>query len=199
MRRLLVILVVLVTAAGVWTVVQRAPDLSAAVAPSWFTRMIYPLEHDGVIVSAAQKNDLDPALVAAVIYVESGFDARARSNQGAVGLMQVLPATAAQIAHETGGSAFVTSDLVDPAVNVRYGAYYLRSTIDQFEGDMVSAVAAYNAGGGAVSKWSAEAAAQGRGLDVSDIPYAETRAYVNEVMRVHDVYREAYPERLSGN
>jgi soluble lytic murein transglycosylase len=168
-----------------------------ADTPAWLSRTVYPLEHQGVIRAAAKKNRVDPALVAAVIYVESGFDEHARSPQGAVGLMQVLPETARQIARETGGSAFVTDDLEDPKVNVRYGTYYLRRSLDQFRGDTFAAVAAYNAGGGAVGRWAAEAEAEGHDLRVEDIPYAETRAYVDDVLRVREVYRETYGDELS--
>lgn len=187
-----------IVVAGTWAVAQRlAPELSDAIAPAWYSRSVYPLEHDAVIRAAARRNSVDPALVAAVIYVESGFDEQARSARGAVGLMQVLPETAQEIARETGGSSFVSADLEDPKVNVRYGTYYLRTALDQFHGDTLSAVAAYNAGGGAVGKWAAAAAAAGHSLRAADIPYAETRAYVDDVLRVRKVYREVYGDRLS--
>ena len=124
---------------------------------------MYPLDHAGAIRSSARRNGLDPALVAAVVYAESRFDEQARSSQGAVGLMQVLPDTADQIARESGGVAFTTADLEDPAVNVRYGCYYLRGALDAFDGDVVAAVASYNAGMGAVAEWRAEAADEGHG------------------------------------
>ena len=117
-----------------------------------------------------------------MIYAESRFDPTAVSQQGAVGLMQVLPETAAQIARETGGVAFVPADLEDPRVNIRYGTYYLRTVLDQFHGDRIAAIAAYNAGAGAVGEWEAAARAAGHPLRISDIPYAETRAYVRSVL-----------------
>lgn len=166
-------------------------------AAGWYKRAMYPLEHESSIRAAAKKNGVDPALVSAVIYVESGFDADAVSEQGAVGLMQVLPTTAAQIARETGGTSFQASDLENPKVNVRYGTYYLGRALKQFDGNTLAAVAAYNAGGGAVSGWVAAAKADGRQLRTADIPYAETRAYVQEVLRVRTVYRETYGTRLT--
>lgn len=198
MRRIVWVGLAAVVLLGAWGVAQRlTPDLSDSVAPTWYSRAVYPLEHDVVIRSAARKNKVDPTLVAAVIYVESGFDERARSPQGAVGLMQVLPETAQQIADETGGSSFVEADLEDPKVNVRYGTYYLRTVLDQFDGDTLSAVAAYNAGGGAVGEWKAEAEAQGHSLRAGDIPFPETRAYVDDVLRVRKAYRKAYGDRLA--
>ncbi len=199
MRRLLWLGVAVTAVVALWgvgrvVVAQLHGDVGA---PDWLSRTVYPLEHESVIRAAAKKHKLDPALVAAVIYVESGFDETARSPQGAVGLMQVLPETAAQIAKETGGSAFVTADLEDPKVNVRYGTYYLRRSLDQFDGDTFAAVAAYNAGGSAVRRWEAEAEAEGHELRVGDIPYAETRAYVDSVLRVRTLYRETYGDRLT--
>lgn len=199
MRRLLWLGLAALVLLTVWGVGRAAVARYGAFppAPDWLWRTVYPLEHENVIREAAKKNDVDPALVAAVIYVESGFDERARSPRGAVGLMQILPETAAQIARETGGSDFVAEDLENPSVNVRYGTYYLRRSLDQFEGNTLAAVAAYNAGGGAVREWKVEAEAEGHGLRAEDIPYPETRAYVDDVLRVREVYRDTYGDRLS--
>ena len=173
-----------------------ASGFGGVQAPGWYARTVYPLEYEGAIKASALRNDLDPALVAAVIYAESRFDAQARSSQGAVGLMQVLPETAAQIARETGGVAFVPADLDDPRVNIRYGCYYLRTVLDLFGGDRVAAIAAYNAGAGAVGEWAAAARAAGHPLRLADIPYAETRAFVRSVLETRKIYLQTYGERL---
>ncbi|MEZ5125613.1 MAG: lytic transglycosylase domain-containing protein [Thermoleophilia bacterium] len=195
--RLALVAIVLAALAGVVSGIV-APETFAPLTPAWVARTVYPLEHENTIRAAAAKNHVDPALVAAMIFVESGFDEDARSSQGAVGLMQVLPDTAKQIAHETGGSDFEVADLQDPNVNVRYGTYYLRRTLDQFDGDTVSAVAAYNAGEGVVQTWAAAAAAQGRSLRTTDIAYPETRAYVDDVLQARKIYRETYARELLG-
>jgi soluble lytic murein transglycosylase len=196
-RRLVLVLLVV---AGLGAVIGAArlavPLFGASGTPSWYAEAVYPLDHVGAIRSSARRNGLDPALVAAVIYAESRFDAQARSSQGAVGLMQVLPETADQIARETGGVAFTTADLEDPVVNVRYGCYYLRGALHAFDGDAVASVASYNAGMGAVAEWRADAAAEGHELRIGDIPYPETRAYVKTVLRARRVYREMYGGRL---
>ena len=126
MRRLLIAAVLVVAALGAVIVVARwaAPLFGATGGPSWVTKTVYPLDHTGAIRDAARRYDLDPALVAGVIYAESRFDTHARSSQGAVGLMQILPQTAEQIARESGGVTFTAADLEDPRVNVRYGCYY---------------------------------------------------------------------------
>ena len=197
MRRLVVAALVIVALGATVTVARWATPLFGAPGePSWYAQVAYPLDHAGAIRVAARRNELDPALVAAVIYTESRFDEHARSSAGAVGLMQVLPETAAQIARETGGVSFTTADLEDPRVNVRYGCYYLRRALDAFDGDVRAAVASYNAGLGAVAQWRAEAAADGHALRIADIPYAETRAYVGQVLELRRVYREMYGDRL---
>jgi len=196
-KRAVLICLALVAVLGVVVVVRWIGSGAAgAEVPGWATRAAYPLAYDDSIRASARRNHLDPALVAAVIYAESQFDPRAVSDQGAVGLMQVLPDTADQIAHETGGVSFTSADLQDPAINIRYGTRYLRSVLDQFGGNEVAAVAAYNAGAGAVSQWVAEASAAGHRLRVADIPYPETRAYVHRVMHLKDAYRKAYGDRL---
>ena len=197
MRRLLLFGLALAVVAGLAGVALRVAAGSGGMqAPSWYARTVYPLEYEGAIRTSARRNDLDPALVAAVIYAESRFDAQARSSHGAVGLMQLLPETAAQIARETGGVAFVPADLDDPRVNIRYGCYYLRTALDLFGGDRVAAVAAYNAGTGAASEWAASARAAGHALRVADIPYAETRAYVRSVLEARKAYLQTYGDRL---
>jgi soluble lytic murein transglycosylase len=188
------LLAVLAVIAGV--VLWVSSGSGGGRASDWYARAVYPLEYEGAIGAAAQRNDLDPALVAAVIYAESRFDAQARSEHGAVGLMQLLPETAAQIARDTGGVAFVLADLDDPLINIRFGCYYLRTVLDLFGGDRVAAIAAYNAGAGAVGEWEAAARAAGHALRVSDIPYAETRAYVRRVLEARRIYRQTYGERL---
>jgi soluble lytic murein transglycosylase len=121
-----------------------------------------------------------------VIEQESKFDASARSSAGAVGLMQLQPATAQGIAKFTGGSKFVLSDLDDPEINVRYGAWYLHHLMLKY-GDERTALAAYNAGQENVDHW--RAAHEG-------IQFSETRAYVDRVERLKDIYRRAYASEL---
>jgi soluble lytic murein transglycosylase len=197
-RRLVIVLVVVVAGLGAVLAAAHwvAPLLASGSGPSWYTKTVYPLEHAGAIRAGAARYDLDPALVAAVVYAESKFDEHARSSQGAVGLMQILPETADQIADESGGVTFTTGDLEDPRINVRYGSYYLRQALDAFDGDKVAAIASYNAGMGVVGEWVAAAHADGRDLRLKDIPYPETRAYVEKVLEARRVYREEYGDRL---
>src|SRR6266545_7859118 len=120
--------------------------------PAWYDRLWYPLRYGEIVRAHAGNYRLDPALLAAVIYQESKFRADARSDSGALGLMQLRPETAKGIALRTGGSRFQTSDLYDPEINIRYGSWYLRHLLDKYD-DEKTALAAYNAGQRNVDTW----------------------------------------------
>jgi peptidoglycan lytic transglycosylase len=173
-RSLALIGIVALVGAGGAAVVSAEPD--------WYLRIRYPLAYEPIVRGHARNYELDPALVAAVIYQESKFRADARSSSGAVGLMQLRPETAQGIAVRTGGSRFRIDDLYNPELNVRYGCWYLRHLLQKY-GDEGLALAAYNAGQANVDEWRRE----GRG-----IAFDETRAYVERVEELKRVYRDAY-------
>ena len=179
MRRVLPLTALLAVIAGLVLYVQAAE-------PSWYYRLRYPLSYEQIVRGHARNYDLEPALLAAVIYQESKFDADARSDAGAVGLMQLQPETAKGIALRTGGSKFRVEDLTDPEINVRYGSWYLRHLLDKY-GDEELALAAFNAGQGNVDSWRRE----GKG-----IAFAETRHYVDRVQELKAIYRDAYASEL---
>ncbi len=175
----LAVVLVAAAAAGVvaWTVTAE---------PEWYQRARYPLRYEAIVRSHARNYELPPTLLAAVIYTESKFDADARSGAGAVGLMQLLPETAKGIAVRTGGDRFVVSDLVDPEINVRYGAWYLRNLLNRYD-DVSTALAAYHAGQGNVDEW------RSKGVGIQ---FPETRSYVDKVLDVQRVYADAYADEL---
>ncbi|MGH2976972.1 MAG: lytic transglycosylase domain-containing protein [Gaiellaceae bacterium] len=154
--------------------------------PPWYARLWYPLHYSAIVRSHAADNQLDPALLAAVIESESKFNPNARSSAGAVGLMQLTPSTAKGIALSTGGTSFQISDLTDPDINVRYGSWYLRHLLDRYQDERL-ALAAYNAGEENVDRW--QAAHEG-------IQFEETRDYVARVERLKKIYRRAYASQL---
>ena len=175
MIRLLRLGAVLALVAGGFLYLQRTE-------PPWWARLWYPLHYKAIVVAHARHYELDPALLSAVIYSESKFRADAESHSGAIGLMQLEPATAKGIAVHTGGSKFVVSDLYDPELNVRYGSWYLHHLLAKY-GDEKLALAAYNAGQRNVDEWRAK----GEGIQ-----FSETRAYVSRVERLKGIYRKAY-------
>jgi soluble lytic murein transglycosylase len=152
-----------------------------------------PLQHADIIRQQAAEKHLDPALIAGVIYAETKFDPRT-SPAGAEGLMQILPQTAEFLAHKSGATTFTTADLATPQVNIAYGSYYLRYLLDEYRGKLVPAIAAYNGGEANVSRWLARA--HGHELRMTDIPFPETRAYVQRVLQAQHDYRHTYASQL---
>jgi soluble lytic murein transglycosylase len=155
--------------------------------PSWYARLWYPLRYSEIVRGHAHNYHLDPALLAAVIEAESKFNPNAHSSAGAVGLMQLTPSTAKGIAQYTGGHNFHLSDLTDPEINVRYGAFYLRRLLDHYHDNERLALAAYNAGEENVDHWQSEH---------KGIQFEETRDYVKKVERLKTIYHRAYASQL---
>jgi soluble lytic murein transglycosylase len=154
-----------------------------------------PLRHEDIIRQQAAAKNLDPALLAGVIYTESKFR-DVTSSAGAKGLMQITPDTASYIAHLSGGTAFELRDLSTPQVNISYGAYYLRYLMNRYQSNIVLALAAYNAGAGNVDRWVGDASAKERSLRVRDIPFPETKAYVKRVIDARAKYAHQYRHEL---
>jgi len=148
-----------------------------------------PLHHEDVIRQQAAEKHVDAALIAAVIYAESKFEDQ-ESSAGARGLMQITPEAAATIAKNSEATSFELKDLGDPEINIRYGTFLLHELLERYDGDEAAALAAYNAGPGNADKWG------GAGLAVADIPFPETRAYVEEVLQKRDDYRRKYAKEL---
>ena len=195
MKRLLLVGLVLVgLAAGGLAVSRALPQWYVDHVPLWLARRVYPLQDRAAIDAAAQRDHLDGALIAGLIYEESGYRVKAVSGQGAVGLMQVLPSTARGLARGAGLRGPV--DLRDPSINIEYGSMYLRELLERYHGSRLLAVAAYNAGTRRVDAWRLAARRAGHALAANDIPFAETRRYVIRVARLQTVYRRAYGRAL---
>ncbi|MFL5898326.1 MAG: lytic transglycosylase domain-containing protein [Solirubrobacterales bacterium] len=148
-----------------------------------------PLRHEDVIRQQADEKGVDAALIAAVIYSESKFSDQ-ESSAGARGLMQITPEAAATIARNSDATSFELKDLGDPEINIRYGTFLLRELLDRYDGDEAAALAAYNAGPGNADRWG------GADLNVEEIPFPETRAYVEEVLEKQQEYRRKYGREL---
>ena len=188
-RRRLWPAIALVVVAGLLAAVVSGLDALKGVGDV-VTEIAYPLRYDDIIRQQARAKNLDPALIAAVIYAESGFRSGQTSSAGAEGLMQITPETARDIARRSGGTAFTLEDLATPQINISYGSYLLRELLDRYNGDVDAALAAYNAGPGNADKWG------GSQLRADEIPFPETRAYVEKVLKAQLEYRARYNTRL---
>jgi soluble lytic murein transglycosylase len=148
-----------------------------------------PLRHEDIIRQQAAEKGVPADLIAAVIYSESRFRDQT-SHAGARGLMQITPATAKLIEKLSGGQTFRFEDLSDPDINIRYGTFYLRYLLDKFDDNEVAALAAYNAGETNVAEWG------GSDLRLDDIPFPETRGYVEDVLDKRKDYASHYRDEL---
>lgn len=163
--------------------------------PAFWQQWYYPLPdaYRDPISSAAKRHEVNPYLLAAIIDAESGWRPGAVSDAGAIGLMQVLPATAGELQRRgIVGSDFDPDDLGDADVNIEYGAAYFRSLVERYH-EIETALAAYNAGMGNVDSWIED----GTGIR-EQIEFPETKHYVLRVMRARDVYERLYPDVFSG-
>jgi soluble lytic murein transglycosylase len=183
-RRNVVLGLLGVTAAVVLGLVVLKPIVNDAIL-----EITLPLRHEDIIRQQARAKDLDPALVAAVIYRESKFRDQT-SEAGAKGLMQILPETAEFIAKRSGGTQFELRDLADPQVNIAYGCWYLRYLIQRYGGNQIAAVAAYNAGHQHVDEWG------GSALRMDDIRFPETKQYTQDVFDKRGDYVKHYRSEL---
>lgn len=148
-----------------------------------------PLRHEDIIRQQAAEKDMPADLIAAVIYAESRFRDQT-SDAGARGLMQITPATADVIERLSGGETFEFDDLADPDINIRYGTFYLRYLTERFGDNQVAALAAYNAGETNVVAWG------GSDLRLEQIPFPETREYVENVLDKREEYARHYRHEL---
>jgi soluble lytic murein transglycosylase len=148
-----------------------------------------PLQHEDIIRQQAAQKDVPADLIAAVIYAESRFRDQT-SHAGARGLMQITPSTAKVIEGLSGGQTFKFDDLANPDINIRYGTFYLHYLIQKFGDNEIAALAAYNAGETNVAAWG------GSSLSLDDIPFPETRDYVQNVLEKRDEYARHYGHEL---
>ncbi len=157
--------------------------------PAIFAEIRYPLVYEDIIIKESADHDLDPFLVAAVIYAESHYNPKAQSPVGARGLMQLMPLTAAGIARKLGDDSFTISKLFDPATNIEYGTFHLQGLMGRYDGAVAPAVVAYNGGGGAGDQY--------RAGNLGRVP-AESLAYVKRVLEVKTAYEQLYQLQLTG-
>ena len=157
-------------------------------------RAQHPLYYADTITAYADAQELDPALVAAVILCESSYDPTAESRLGARGLMQLMPDTAEWVAHKLGedGADYSFDNLYDPQTNIRFGTWYLGYLSRRFNGDATKIVCAYHAGQGNVDSWLKNPQYSSDGVTLDVIPTQDTATYASRVLRARDIYRKYY-------
>jgi soluble lytic murein transglycosylase len=159
--------------------------------PDAVMRTMYPLRYEASIREVSQENGLEPVFVAGVIYTESRFRPEVESHREAYGLMQLLPESARFIQRKSG----IKGNYRDPEVNIRLGSWFLGYLKDRYKGDERLMLAAYNSGEGNVDAWISD-----EGFDIpKDIPFKETREYVDNALEAKQTYQELYGRNLDKN
>jgi soluble lytic murein transglycosylase len=162
---------------------------SAIAAERWDDlKLRFPPAHEQTITQAAETRDLQANWLLAMARQESAMDPLARSPKGAVGLLQLMPSTAKAVARKHGYRYRNTTTLLDPQTNAKFGATYLRQLATQFDGNMIYATAAYNAGPHRVNGWLENNDHLPIDVWIENIPYSETRQYVKNVLAYSVIY-----------
>jgi len=162
------------------------------VASPLFNRLIYPLEYEEYILDSAEITGADPFLVMAIIRVETKFDPDKQSRVGAQGLMQLMPDTVDYAIKKGNFSPSFRDYVDDPAVNIHMGSWYIATLTKEFKGNKVAVMAAYNAGPTRVQRWLKNGTWDGTRQNVTQIPYGETRHYVQRVSYYYEKYKQVY-------
>lgn len=159
---------------------------------NYVEKSMYPIEYSEYIKKYSDEFNLDPWLVISVIWVESKFDTHALSSKDAKGLMQVTPQTGEWAFEKLKLNGYEDDLLYDPEINIRIGCWYLNNLRTEFNGDMSLVIAAYNGGSGNVAKWLKDTRYSEDGETLNEIPFPETKNYVEKVFNTYDKYKEIY-------
>lgn len=161
----------------------------------WIASTMYPIHYKDDIRASASNYGLEPHLVAAIIRSESNYKTGRESSKGALGIMQIMPSTADWIVERAGFEEVSEDTLHHRAdVSIEVGSWYLQSLQKQFNHNDIAAIAAYNAGPGNVRKWLDSGQWNGQLSTVKEIPFGETRHYVQRVIYYYNKYKELYPD-----
>lgn len=151
------------------------------LSTGWLWRMLRPVIHKDIINRYAGEYKFDPLFIMALVKVESNFVRKARSHRGAVGLMQLLPSTAQEMAQELGLTEFSLEDLEKPEINIMLGYHYLSKLREQTNNDMIQMLAAYNGGYQNMVSWKKDTDT----LELKNITFKETREFVQRVLKTY--------------
>ncbi|PZE21038.1 lytic transglycosylase domain-containing protein [Paenibacillus xerothermodurans] len=164
--------------------------LSSNIVSKW----LYPIQYEDEIRLNANKYNLDPFLIAAIVRVESNYQTKIESKKGAYGLMQLMPETSQWIVEIGQFSPSYNQKLHDPMVSIQLGSWYLKWLHKELDGNTVAVIASYNAGQGKVRQWLNNGRWDGTREHVDDIPYGETRHYIQRVLYYYNKYHKLYAD-----
>src|SRR5207248_3301455 len=143
---------------------------------------LYPIYYQQEIKQSAENHNIDPFLIAALIRVETNYQYHLESKKGAIGIMQLMPDTAMWIVESSNAGPHSMDDLVKVDININLGAWYISWLTKHYNGNLLYAIAAYNAGQGNVNKWKQSQTWDGTEAGINQIPFGETRHYVQRIL-----------------
>ena len=158
---------------------------------------IYPKKYEEYVEKYAEENNIDPLLIFSIIKAESNFKENAESSSGAVGLMQLMEETAKEIAESMDEPILEKEDLKEAETNIKIGIKYYPRLQKNYDGNMLLALTAYNAGIGNVNTWIKNGIIKSDGSDIENIPYKETNMYVRKIIRNYKMYNKIYTKNAS--
>ena len=173
-------------------VVGLAPVEQRAAVPTFLLKLTHPFHFSDLLVGQAVERGVDPLLLLSMVRQESSFEWHVQSWAGAQGLMQVMPTTADWIALQLGWGEFSDNLIYRPLVNVQFGVWYLAHQLSTFNGDVVAALIAYNAGPGRAMRWQTPEMAEDDDLLLEYLPLDEPHLYVEKVYTLYSIYRRLY-------
>ncbi len=160
---------------------------------NYILKKIYKIEYSEYVYKYSEENNIDPLLTLSIIKAESNFKRNIKSSSGAIGLMQLMEATAVEEANEINEEVIVTEALYNPEMNIKIGTKYFAKLMKKYENTLI-ALAAYNAGIGNVDSWLKDGIIKDDGSDIENIPFKETNNYVRKIVRNYRIYKELYKE-----
>ncbi len=169
-----------------------SPSNSQKIGLTTAYQLAFPQGYKEMVERAADEFRIDPLLIYAVMMQESEFDEKEISNAGAIGLLQIMPATGGMIAQRLAWQSFKQDDLFLPSANISFGSWYIKTMLTRYKGDLPLAVAAYNAGPNAVDVWLKRWGKLDMDEFIENIPYKETKKYVKKVMGYYEAYKAIY-------
>ena len=158
-------------------------------------RKIYPKKYSEYVEKYSKEYDVDPLLIFSIIKAESNFKEEAKSSSGAMGLMQLMEATATEIANKIDEPLIEQESLLEPEKNIMIGTKYYSELLNMYDGNMLLALTAYNAGIGNVNDWLEKGIIKKDGSDIENIPYKETNMYVRKIINNYRMYQNIYKEK----
>ena len=186
MKKTIEFLIICIILLSIFFILFKIIDIDKIVM-----KKVYPLKYTENIEKYAEKYNVDKYLVYAIIKAESNFNEKAKSKSNAIGLMQIMEATAKEIAAKM-ELDIMKEQLYKPELNIQIGVKYYASLLEKYNNNYKIAIIAYNAGIGNVDKWIKEGIIKEDGTDLENVPFKETNNYVRKILRNYEIYKGLY-------